>query len=137
MSKHPTEKSSDDINDLYGIPESDVDAWAERERKRRQAWVDGPSEEEKREWAKAERRRRTRDDLEDFVYDEAEENADEVRRILVRMQRNASPALVMLANMLFDAPHRTVGGLLHEAREWDEERYGPPGRRRVHLDDDD
>jgi hypothetical protein len=44
---------------MFGLEESrlgptpeDIESWAERERKRRAAWVAGPGEDEKREWAR-------------------------------------------------------------------------------------
>jgi hypothetical protein len=40
--------------------DDDLDRWTERERSRRQAWAEGPSEAEKRDWARAERRRSMR-----------------------------------------------------------------------------
>jgi hypothetical protein len=41
-----------------GPQEEDVDAWAEEERRRRQAWLNGPSDFEKQRWARREGRRR-------------------------------------------------------------------------------
>jgi len=41
---------------LEPTPE-EIDAWAEREHKRRAAWLTGPSDEEKRDWARRYRRR--------------------------------------------------------------------------------
>jgi hypothetical protein len=138
MSRDSTEKRSDVESDTYAVPESDVAAWADRERKRRQAWLAGPSEEEKKAWARAKRRRRERDDLAASAYDEVEDELGEARHILARLQRNGSPALMMLASMLLEAPYRTLGGLLHELREWEDERYGTPAqRRRVYMDDED
>lgn len=43
-----------------GPTDEDVEAWAEQEHKRRQAWVSGPTEAEKQEWALRERRARAR-----------------------------------------------------------------------------
>ncbi|HJQ31320.1 MAG TPA: hypothetical protein VJ866_04025 [Pyrinomonadaceae bacterium] len=38
----------------YPPTRDDVEEWAERERRRRQAWLEGPSEEERHEWARRE-----------------------------------------------------------------------------------
>jgi len=66
MSKKKDESQADEdvFRDDYeadsspvGPSNSDVDAWAERERRRREAWLAGPSEDEKRDWARRKRRR--------------------------------------------------------------------------------
>jgi hypothetical protein len=44
-----------------GPSDEEVDAWASRERRRREEWLKGPTEEEKSEWARRERRHRDRD----------------------------------------------------------------------------
>ena len=57
MSKSSRESPrSDRADDPWAVPEADIAAWAERERKRRQAWLEGPDEEEKQAWADAERK---------------------------------------------------------------------------------
>jgi hypothetical protein len=38
--------------------EAEVDAWAERERRRREGWLGGPTAEERAAWIQAERERR-------------------------------------------------------------------------------
>jgi hypothetical protein len=61
-------------DDPWLVPEADIAAWAEGERKRRQAWLEGPDEEEKRAWADAERKRRKREyrnELLDMDLDDA------------------------------------------------------------------
>src|SRR5687767_6848473 len=74
MSKSPKEfRRSEPADDPWAVSEIDIAAWAERERKRRQAWLEGPDEEEKQEWAEAERKRRKReyrDELLDIDLDE-------------------------------------------------------------------
>jgi hypothetical protein len=39
------------------VPDPDIDEWWEREHKRRQAWLNGPTDSEKRAWVE---RRRTK-----------------------------------------------------------------------------
>src|SRR5260370_28052676 len=72
MSKSPTESrrsdsASDTANEPWAVPEADIAAWAERERKRRQAWLEGPNEEDKQAWADAERQRRKRQYREELL----------------------------------------------------------------------
>src|SRR3712207_5739425 len=49
----------DDDVSAVGPTDVDADDWAERERRRRRAWLDGPSEDERIAWARRERRRRS------------------------------------------------------------------------------
>jgi hypothetical protein len=62
----PNSKQSDDVprnpredfEDWYSQfapEESEIEAWAQRERSRRQKWASGPTEEEKRDWARRKR----------------------------------------------------------------------------------
>jgi hypothetical protein len=66
MSKSSTESRRSDTaatdtgNEPWAVSEADIAAWAERERKRRQAWLEGPNEDDKQAWADAERQRRKR-----------------------------------------------------------------------------
>ena len=54
--------ASDGSADLESImletTEAELDDWAERERKRRQEWLNGPTADERAEWARRERMRR-------------------------------------------------------------------------------
>ncbi|HYB31633.1 MAG TPA: hypothetical protein VEF89_33930, partial [Solirubrobacteraceae bacterium] len=63
--------------------EQEVEEWAEREKKRREAWVAGPSEAEKSEWM---RRRRERRELRERL-DAADLSDTEVERELERRLR--------------------------------------------------
>ena len=77
----PRSKSSRESrrSDRTDVPEADIAAWAERERKRRQAWLEGPDEGEKQAWADAEWKRRKceyRDELLDMDLDDGRRMAD-------------------------------------------------------------
>src|SRR5262245_63649497 len=91
----------------HGIPKTEVESWAERERERRRKWLEGPSEEEKREWAARQARRRRLDKDRHFDDDDVEEG----RRVADRLQHDAALALVGVANRLADAPYRIFGDL--------------------------
>jgi hypothetical protein len=123
--------------DPVDVSESEISAWAERERKRRKEWLEGPSEEEKRAWARNERRRRV---LDYRLGTELGLDIDiaEGRKIADRFSHDATLALAGVASRLFEAPYRLLGGLMREGREWEDEYHSPPRRRRrVRLDDED
>ena len=134
MSKEPKESHSSDKDDeYYGLPEAEVNAWADRVRKRRRAWLEGPDEEEKRAWAARHSRRRHVDVDEDEDADLAEG-----RHVLDRIQLDTVLALVGAANRLIEAPYRLVGGLVRSGRDWEDQALETlRRRRRVRLDDED
>jgi hypothetical protein len=126
MSKSPTESrrsdtASDTANEPWAVPEADVAAWAERERRRRQVWLEGPNEEEKQAWADAERLRRKRqyrDELLDIDID-----FEDGRRFADRM-------LAGFQNRMVDTPLRKLGDLLREGRSVESRKSEPLRRRR-------
>lgn len=121
------------------VTESDVAAWAERERQRRQKWLEGPTEDEKRAWARAELRRRLREQHEQRLDAEHDTDADvaEGRRVADRLRYDTTLALIGAANRLVDSPYRFLGGLLREGAEWEEEHRMPlRKRRRVRFDEE-
>jgi hypothetical protein len=127
MSKSSREsRRSDPADDPWTVSETEIAAWAERERKRRQAWLEGPDEDEKQEWADAERLRRKRqyrDELLDIDLDEGRRMADRL--------------IAGFTNRMVDAPLRKLGDLMREGRDV-EDRHKEPlrRRRRVYPDDD-
>jgi hypothetical protein len=134
MPKEPkASHASDKDDDYHGVPEAEVNAWAERVRRRRQAWLEGPQEEEKRAWAARQSRRHA-------INADEEDDLDliEGRRVLDRMQIDAALALYGAANLLLQAPYRLVGGLVRSGRAWEDEALETlRRRRRVRLDDED
>ena len=118
------------------VTESDVSAWAERERQRRQKWIEGPTESEKRAWARAEHRRRLREQLLDTEED-MDADLVEGRRVADRLQYESTLALAGAASRLFNSPYRYFGSLLREGAEWEEEHRVPlRKRRRVRFDEE-
>jgi len=125
MSK--SSKRSDTASDPWAVPEADIAAWAERERKRRQAWLEGPSEEEKQEWADAERKRRKRDYRDELLEMDLEDG-----------RRMADRLLAGVANRMVEAPLRKLGNLIREGQDAEDRQKEPlRRRRRVHPDDND
>jgi len=126
MSKSSREsRRSDPADDPWAVSETDIAAWAERERKRRQAWLEGPDEEEKQEWADAERQRRKReyrDELLDIDLDEGRRMADRL--------------IAGVANRMVEAPLRKLGNLIREGKDAEDRQKEPlRRRRRVYPDD--
>lgn len=118
----------------------EVEAWAERERQRRQAWLNGPSDEEKRDWYLRERERRLMQA--ESAYGPPRRSAappwqeppDERRALQQRYARDAQLATEGLGLWLTTWPFRVLAGLTSAGREWEED-YLPPRRRRVPLYD--
>ena len=129
MSKSPTESrrsdtASDTANEPWSVSEPDIAAWAERERKRRQAWLEGPNEEEKQAWADAERQRRKRQYRDELLdIDLFDIDLEEGRRFADRM-------IAGFQNRMVDTPLRKLGDLLREGRSVEDRKKEPLRRRR-------
>jgi hypothetical protein len=119
-----TPKSDADSN-------NEVERWADREKKRRKAWLDGPSEEEKREWIERHSRRK--------AYDRPSEDEDieEGRRIAARWERDIGWAVMGFASRLMDSRYAILGNLVREGREAEDEYLASRRRRRRVFWDDD
>ena len=112
--------------------QAEIDAWAARERKRREAWLNGPSPDERAEYAKRLRQRRLSD-----AFDEGETRIEEGVRLGVRYGRETQLAAEGALNVLYRWSRRTFVELVRAGREWEEETSLPNRRRRVPLDDED
>lgn len=130
MSKRPTESrrsdsDSDTGNEPWAVSEADIAAWAERERKRRQAWLEGPNEEDKEAWADAERLRRKRQYREELLDldDLFDVDLEDGRRFADRM-------IAGFTNRMVDTPLRKLGDLLREGRSVESREREPLRRRR-------
>ena len=145
MSKASTESrrsESDTVSDHepWAVPESDIAAWAEREKKRREAQAgrepkrEGPNEDEKQAWADAERQRRKRQYREDLLdIDLFDIDLDEGRRMADRM---ADRMMAGFTNRMVETPLRKLGDFLREGRNAESRSKEPlRRRRRVHPDD--
>jgi hypothetical protein len=141
MSKASTESRRSESDRMsehepWSVSDADVAAWAEREKKRRQAWLEGPNEDEKEAWADAERQRRKRQYREDLLdIDLFDIDLDEGRRMADRM---ADRMVAGFKERMVDSPLRMLGDLLRDGRD-SEHRSREPlrRRRRVHPDDRD
>jgi hypothetical protein len=129
MSKSPSESrrsdtASDTANEPWSVQEADITAWAEREKKRRQAWLEGPNEEEKQAWADAERQRRKRQYRDELLdIDLFDIDLEDGRRFADRM-------MASFQNRMVDTPLRKLGDLLREGRNVESRQKEPLRRRR-------
>jgi hypothetical protein len=111
--------------------QAEIDAWVAKERERRQAWLNGPSAEEREAYALRLRQRRLAD-----TFDEGEAMlADSVRRGM-RLGREGQLAAEGAAALLYRYSRRTFAELVRAGREWEEETSLPIRRRRVSMDDE-
>jgi hypothetical protein len=110
---------------------NEADRWADREKKRRKAWLDGPSEEEKQEWLERRSRRKG--------YDNSSEDEDieEGRRIAARWERDFGWAVTGLVSRLMDSRYAILGNLVREGREAEDLYLASRRRRRRVFSDDD
>ena len=111
--------------------QAEIDAWVAKERERRQAWLNGPSAEEREAYALRLRQRRLAD-----TFDEGEAMlADSVRRGM-RLGREGQLAAEGAVALLYRYSRRTFAELVRAGREWEEETSLPTRRRRVSMDDE-
>ena len=123
--------------------EAEIDAWAERERTRREAWLGGPTVEERAAWATRERERR-------LAGLKAEQRAEAMplgRRgaYLVREAQLAAEGALSLLSKEVTAEGmmgafqkwsgRGLAALVRAGREW-EDAFAQPSRRRPVPPDD-
>jgi hypothetical protein len=104
---------------------AEIEAWAAQERQRREAWLRGPTEEQKTAWARRERERRLfeRGD----VPGRSERNPSDVAQRYVReVQLAAEGAMSAMLNLslseMFDQ-------LVEAGRQWEDEFTSQPRRR--------
>jgi hypothetical protein len=111
--------------------QAEIDAWVAKERERRQAWLDGPTPEEREAYALRLRQRRVAD-----TFDEGEAMlTDSVRRGM-HLGREGQLAAEGAVALLYRYSRRTLAELIRAGREWEEETSLPIRRRRVSMDDE-
>lgn len=111
--------------------QAEIDAWVERERARRRAWLEGPSEEERADYASHLRRRRLAQ-----AFDDGELMIQERMRQGIRYSREAQLAAEGAMSVLYRWSRQTFSELVKAGREWEEETALPQARRRVPMDDE-
>jgi hypothetical protein len=107
--------------------EQEAEEWAEREKKRRDAWLAGPSEAEKREWMRRQRSRREARER----YDAADLSDSELERELERrLRREAYLARVGMVDLLLRWPPRLAAKLIRAGLDAQYDYYTEPAYRR-------
>jgi hypothetical protein len=104
-----------------------VEDWAEREKKRREAWLAGPTEAEKREW-----RRRQRDIGELRELREASDESDATleRELERRLRRDAYLVRAGILDLLLHWPPRLGAKLIRGGLDAQYDYYTEPASRR-------
>ena len=121
----------DEATDGLEPTEAEIDAWAERERARRQSWLAGPSDDERAEYARHVRQRRLAE-----AFDEGEQRLQDGMRQGLRYGREAQLATEGAMTLLYRWSRRTFADLVKAGREWEEDTALPRTRRRVPMDDE-
>jgi hypothetical protein len=115
---------------VEGPTEAEIDAWAEGERKRREAWLSGPTAAEREAYAERQRERRHAEGS--SAAARAAELAREGGRHMRESQLAAEGAVLMMTRW----SRRAFAELMRAGREWEEEAIRPDAKRRIRLDDD-
>jgi hypothetical protein len=132
----PAAKASEDA--MRDVPngldptQAEIDEWAAREKRRREAWLSGPSPDERAEYARQVRQRRVSD-----AFDEGESRVSEGVQLGVRYGREAQLAAEGAMTLFYRWSRRRMADLIRAGREWEEETTLPNRRRRVPLDDEE
>jgi hypothetical protein len=119
-----------------GPTDSEIEAWAQNERERREAWLHGPTQTQKSDWAARERSRRM---AERSVQGAASRWAPPENPLYL-MQRYAREAQLAcegaVSLMLSHSVRDVVDQLVQAGRDWEDEYTSRPARRRIALDSD-
>jgi hypothetical protein len=116
-----------------GPSDAEIDAWAQDERERREAWLRGPTQAQRAEWAARERVRRT---VERSLPGRAPRSAAAEPRwfLMQRYAREAQLAAEGVVSLALSLSVRDVFDQLVQAgREWEDEYASRPVRRRIPL----
>jgi ferric-dicitrate binding protein FerR (iron transport regulator) len=109
--------------------DQEAEEWAEREKKRREAWLAGPSEAEKREWSR--RQREVRE-----LYGASDKPDSELERELERrLRRDVHLARAGILGLLLNLPYSVGAKLIRSGLDAQYDYYTEPAfRRRVPPD---
>ena len=116
--------------------DAEVEAWAARERQRREAWLRGPTQTEKAEWAARERTRRS--GRPGLPAPRLPIPSPETTRQAQQYLREAQLAAEGAMSLMFHFSVRdALDQLVRAGRDWEEEYTSQPmRRRRVALETD-
>ena len=109
--------------------DQEVEEWAEREKKRREAWLTGPSDSEKREWR---RRQRELRELKEISGPSEDPDSMLERQLERRLRREAYLARAGILDLLMHWPPRLGAKLIRSGLDAQYDYYTDPAfRRRV------
>lgn len=111
--------------------QAEIDAWVAAERARREAWLKGPTEEERRAYASRLRQRRLAE-----AFDEGQSRLDAGMRQGLHYGREGQLAVEGAMALLYRWSRATFTELVKAGRDWEAETTLPSRRRRVPFDDD-
>jgi hypothetical protein len=134
MTDRAVKASGDAVADEPSVLEptqAEIDEWVAREKQRRQAWLNGPSADERAAYARRLRQRRLAE-----AFDEGEHRIEESVRLGLHYGRDAQLAAEGAMTLFYRWSRRTLAELVKAGREWEEETALPNRRRRVPLDDE-
>jgi hypothetical protein len=106
---------------------AEIEAWADRERKRREAWLNGPTAAEKAVWAWRERERRLAERERLGAPPTLHDTSRPVQRSVRQLQLAVEGAVSLLLNL---SPRETLNQLVRAGREWEAEVTRQPPRNR-------
>jgi hypothetical protein len=116
---------------LLNPSDTEVEAWAERERQRRKAWLEGPTAEEREAYAKRHRERRLMS-----LGGDSDDRLGGGARIRVPSPRDAQLIAEGAMSVMWKWSRRQLESLERAGRDWEEEVTSQRRRKRVPLDDE-
>ena len=127
----PTMSADAADDELAAEPtQAEIDEWVAKERARREAWLQGPTDEERAAYAKRLKNRRFAE-----MFDESEHKLDETMRRGLHYGREGQLAAEGAVSLMYTWSRRFFAELVKAGREWEEETAMPSRRRRVPFDD--
>jgi hypothetical protein len=118
-----------------GPSDAEVNAWAEQERERREAWLRGPTQAQKSDWAAREHTRRLAEQSGRKIAVPRLAPGESPIFLMQRYAREAQLAAEGAMSMMLNLSVRdVVDQLVQAGRDWEEEYTSRPVRRRIALD---
>lgn len=111
--------------------QAEVDEWAAHEKARREAWLQGPTDDERAAYARRLRHRKLAE-----TFDENEHRLEESVRRGLHYGREGQLATEGAVSLIYKWSRRKYAELVRAGREWEEETTMPSPRRRVPVDDE-
>ena len=107
--------------------DQEVETWAEREKNRREAWLAGPSEAEKREWS---RRQRELSELRELYGASDDRDSELERELEQRLRRDAHLARAGILGLFLNLPYSVGAKLIRSGLDAQYNYYTEPAFRR-------